>query len=174
MSTSCQYALQSWGKTSVLRVVPWNLYQNERAQCPQLSTFGREWSEQNWRYAPRLKRIFALSPDWIWVRRKMTKPRLTVDIKIPRTPLMESNFTYVCEHHLIRLRFQYHCKRSSGSWIRRHGVRIPLLWPMYHILPHSIQYRLLSLAGYINNIYNIPVYTVCIIPVPGYHSDFLT
>ena len=127
MSTSCQYALQSWGKTSVLRVMPWNLYQNERAQCPQLSTFGREWSEQNWRYAPRLKCTFALSPGWIWVRRKMTKPRLTVDIKIPRTPLMESIFIYVWKHHLIRLRFQYHCKRSSGSWIRRHGVRVPLL-----------------------------------------------
>ena len=127
MSTSCQYALQSWGKTSVLRVMPWNLYQNERAQCPQLSTFGREWSEQNWRYAPRLKCIFALSPDWNWVMRKMTKPRLTVDIKIPRTPLMESIFTYVWEQHLIRLRFQYHRKRSSGSWIRRHGVRVPLL-----------------------------------------------
>ena len=26
---------------------------------------------------------------------KMTKPRLTADIKIPRTPLMESIFTYV-------------------------------------------------------------------------------
>ena len=26
---------------------------------------------------------------------KMTKPRLTVDIKIPRTPLMESIFIYV-------------------------------------------------------------------------------
>ena len=80
--------------------------------------------------------------EQIWVMRKMTKPRLTVDIKIPRTPLMESIFIYVWENHLIRLWFQSHCKRSSGSWIRRHGVRVPLLWPMYHILLHSIQYRL--------------------------------
>ena len=121
------YTRLLWGKTSVFGVMPWNLYQNERAQCPQLSTFGREWSEQNWRYAPRLKCTFALSPGWIWVRRKMTKPRLTVDIKIPRTPLMESIFTYVWKHHLICLRFQYHRKRSSGLWIRRHDVRVPLL-----------------------------------------------
>ncbi len=94
-------------------------------------------------FPPRLKRRDEGAFSWRHDSRFPPNTLLTVDIKIPRTPLMESIFTYVWEHHLIHLRFQYHWKRSSGSWVRRHGVRIPLLWPMYHILPHSIQYRLL-------------------------------
>ena len=121
------YTLQSCRKTSVLRVMLWNLDQNERARCPQLSRLVWERSNQNCRFATRKTCIWASSPDWICVMRKMMKPCLTVDIKIPRTPLMESIFIYVWEHHLLRLRFQYQRKRSSGSWIRRHGVRVPLL-----------------------------------------------
>ena len=96
MSIMNLYTRLLWGKTSVFGVMPWNLYQNERAQCPQLSTLGREWSEQNWLYAPRLKCIFALSPTGFEMR-KMTKPCLTVYIKMSRTPLMESIFIYVRE-----------------------------------------------------------------------------
>jgi len=117
-------------------------------EFPNFVRWKRTWSSIIWQNLKIQFKVYWVSPrDWrvsmkAYFPRHDSIFRLTVDIKIHRTPLMESNFTYVCEHHLIRLRFQYHCKRSSGSWIRRHGVRIPLLWPMYHILHHSIQYRL--------------------------------
>ena len=92
--------------------------------CLHLAESGQnkiDVTPHDWSVYIRLESRLDLSDE------KMTKPRLTVDIKIPRTPLMESSFIYVWENHLIRLWFQSHCKRSSGSWIRRHGVRVPLL-----------------------------------------------
>ena len=58
---------------------------------------------------------------------------------------MESNFTYICEN-VISYAYDFNIivngalvreLEGSGSRIRRHGVCIPLLWPMYHILHHS-------------------------------------
>ena len=73
-------------------------------------------SDEIWEFNSKFIEFFpAIEGSWwrrIFLETRFVippKPRLTVDIKIHRTPLMESTFTYVCEHHLIRLRFQYHC-----------------------------------------------------------------
>ena len=67
-------------------------------------------------FPPRLKWRDEGAFSWRHDSRFPPKPRLTVDIKIHRTPLMESNFTYVCEHHRLKTGF-----RVKGSYAREGG-----------------------------------------------------
>ena len=74
LSTFNSYTLQTWGVTSIFGVRRWNQVQNERAQCPHLSTFLKKCSDQNWRYAPRKTCIFTVLVHFGILRQALPRP----------------------------------------------------------------------------------------------------